>query len=377
MLSLTTDAATLLPKMAQAARFAARPNSGVPIRDCIMLTATSSGIVLHASDAALGFTSSEIPAVVKATGSLCLPASTLLAAVKAVGTGALTLQEGEANRAIIRAPGVSYTLIGMPAADYPVRSKVETTDAITFAALDLSTALGVVIPNIPGDDNRYGLNGVALELYEGRTRFVATDGNRLSWAEAASSGTMTLKKNTMIGRVGVTALAGLLDGLAGTTVTFAPGGRYIEITTDAGTMHAQLIDADFPDYRQVIPSKFVAFATGLRADILRAVDRVIPFAGGTIPEVLVTLEAGADVGLSSRKLDFGESAVTLAAEVSGESMKLGLNAKYLRDALLTMDSDTVTMAFSGSMSPAFVSPAGTPANSSAARMNVIMPVRIV
>jgi DNA polymerase-3 subunit beta len=270
----------------------------------------------------------------------------------------------------------------MPANEYPVRQPVDETAGLTFAAADLATALGIVGPNIPGEDNRYGLSGIHMELYDGRARFVATDGNRLAWAEAPAVGTMDLPRQSLIGRAGVVALANLLGtaNLTGTDVIFAPGGKYIEIRTDVGTMHAQFITADFPDYRQVLPGKLGTTMTANRLDLLRAIDRVLPFAGGTIPEVLLTLPDGdageSELTMTTSKLDSGNSLVTLAIEATGPAMKVNLNGKYLRDALITMDCDEVTLGFSGILSPAIVVPKGTPTTGGkSARINIIMPVR--
>lgn len=372
MLSLTTDAATLLAALTQTARFASK-NSSVPIRDCVLVTVDAEGVTMHASDAALGFTTNRVPGVVKGQGSICLPAVPFLAAVKAVGDGPLTLVEIDANRATVRAPGVSYTLIGMAASEYPVRYPVDTTECLTFKAADLAAAFAVVSPDIAPDDNRYGLNGLHLELSPDKCRLVATDGNRLAWTDVACSGAITMPKTSLIARVGVAALSNLLG--AG-DVTFAPGGSYVEVKTEAGTMHAQFVTAEFPDYRQVLPARFSTMVTANRAALLRAVDRVLPFAGGAIPEVQMLIDPGADLTMKTRKMDAGESAVTVAVDVTGDPLKVGLNGRFLRDALTTMDADNVTLAFSGVLGPIFVVTQGTPTNHTANRLNCIMPVRM-
>ena len=372
MLSLTVDAATLLTALTQTAKFAAK-NSAVPIRGCVLVTVDAEGVTLHASDAALGFTTNRVPGVVKGSGSICLPAVPFLAAVKATGDGPLTLQEIEAVRATVRAPGLSYTLIGMDAEDYPARYPVDTTECLTFRAVDLAAAFAIVGPNIAPDDNRYGLNGLHLELSEGRARVVATDGNRLAWVDVPCTGSITMPRQSLIARVGVAALSNLLG--AG-DVTFAPGGSYVEVRTDAGTMHAQFVTADFPDYRQVLPARFNTFVTANRAALLRAVDRVLPFAGGSIPEVEVTISAGTDLTMKTRKLDAGDSAVTVAVDATGDDLNVGVNGRYLRDALTTMDAENVTLAFSGVLGPIFVVTQGTPTNDTAGRLNCIMPVRM-
>lgn len=372
MLSITTDAAALLAALVQTARFAAK-NSTVPIRDCVLVAVDAEGITLHASDAALGFTSNRVPGVVKGSGSICLPAVAFLAAVKAVGDGPLALQEIEANRATVRAPGLSYTLIGMDAKEYPVRYPVDTAECLSFKAGDLAAAFAIVSPDIAPDDNRYGLNGLHLELSPGKARLVATDGNRLAWTDVACSGALTMPRQSLIARVGVAALANLLGG---GDVTFGTGGSYVEVRTDAGTMHAQFVTAEFPDYRQVLPAAFKTFVTANRAALLRAVDRVLPFAGGAIPEVEMTIAVDADLTMKTRKMDAGDSVVTLAVEVTGDDLKVGLNGRFLREALTTMDAENVTVAFSGVLGPIFVVAQGTPTNDTASRLNVIMPVRM-
>jgi DNA polymerase-3 subunit beta len=256
---------------------------------------------------------------------------------------------------------------------------VEGSGGLTFATSALADVITVVGPNIPPDDNRYGLNGVAVELSEGRARFVATDGNRLAWADAATEGAMDFPRQSLISRAGVAALANLLPG-AGPRVTFATSGKYLEVRMDTGAMHAQFITAEFPDYRQVLPAVFPTTIMANRLDLLRAVDRVLPFAGGNIPEVLLTLPDGdngeTELTMTTRKLDSGDSLVTLAVVGSGPAIKLCLNGKYVRDVLITMECDEVLIAISGVLAPAIIVSKGSPPGPRAARLNVVMPVRI-
>lgn len=391
MLSFTADTPALLAALTATARFATKGNSGSsPIRDCILLTVGEESLTLHASDPALGFTSNPIPCVVKGQGAICLPAAALLAAVKAVGDGAIAIVEaagpdGKAsNRVAIKAPGVAYTLVGMSAADYPARHPAEGGESLSFKVADILRAFAAVSPSIAPDDNRYGLNGVHMELRPasgptpGLARLVSTDGNRLSFCDLPFAGTVALPPQSLFARVGVAALANLLADADGAgDVTFTPSKRYVEVGTPAGTMFASFLSADFPDYRQVLPADGgytqVVFN---RANLLRAVDRALPFAGGTFADIVFTLTPGEDVKMASRKLDSGDAMITVEAVVEGDAVKLGLNGRYLRDALSTMACDTVRIAFSRSLGPVLIVADGEPVGVGASRLAVVMPLRL-
>jgi hypothetical protein len=381
--SFVIDAAALLETLTRTARFVGKDN-GNTIRTCVLLVAAADGVTLEAGDGRVDFVSAPVPANVHTPGRIAIAATALLAAVKAVGGGTLTMNyrqeaEGTAPKCQLTAPGVSYTLTGIAAGAFPAGPDA-SGPVFTFTAADLCRVFGAVTACIAPDDNRYGLNGVHLELRtsegaDGKARFVATDGNRLAWDECGVQGDATIPRKCILPRQAVAALSTLLAGMDG-PVTVTPADKAIHFASNMGIVRARWTEADFPDYRQVLPGNPKGpFVTINREALIRAIDRAIPFAGGNDKSVKVQI--GTDgLTMTTRMLDVGEGMIEVPAEVTGEPQVIGLNGRYLRETAGSMSGETVAFAFSGPLSPVYVVTAGDVFNVNAARLNVLMPLRL-
>ena len=142
---------------------------------------------------------------------------------------------------------------------------------VMFDGRVMSGRLWRVLPFIAPDDNRYGLNGAHIEAVLGGSRLLATDGNRLTW-QALPGLELPMPKDTLLPRWFVSTLAHELAGAG--RVSFWTGDGHAQIATGDAVLTARLLNATFPDYRQVMPrteefaGEFVvdrgAFARGLR-----------------------------------------------------------------------------------------------------------------
>lgn len=376
MLDITLiDPSVLVSAVSAAVRFVGK-NSSVPIKGAVLITVAADGLTISAFDT-LAFTSVLIPCVTRSTGSICLPAAPFLTAIKGAG-GPLTLSESAALRVKIKAPGSAYILNGINASEWPTQPDAEDGQTLTFKAAKLADALTAILPCVAGEDNRYGLNGTLIELTNNGpgavARFVASDGNRLAWAESDCEGTAKFPLG-ILPRSAIIALLALLAEAPDATVEIHVGERSIRIVTSGGTMIARWLELEFPDYREVIPSQIKGVTVNMnRVALLRALDRVVPFARDVSVQVnfIVTDD---ELTITSR-MDAGEAAATLPVDADGAPWRYAVNGRYLREALQTIDAETITMAESAVLGPTFVVAIGTPLGIGAARLSVLMPLRM-
>ena len=117
----------------------------------------------------------------------------------------------------------------------------------------------------------------------------------------------------------------------------------------------RLLDAEFPKFRQLLPSEHTAVATIGVAELTEAIKRVALVAdrGAQVrmefADDVLRLSAGAD--------DVGRAEEDLPVAFSGDPLTIAFNPTYLTDGLGSLHSERVTFGFTTPSRPAVLRPA--------------------
>jgi DNA polymerase-3 subunit beta len=118
----------------------------------------------------------------------------------------------------------------------------------------------------------------------------------------------------------------------------------------------RLLDAEFPKFRQLLPTEHTAIATVGVAELTEAIKRVALVAdrGAQVrmefADDVLRLSAGAD--------DVGRAEEDLPVVFSGEPLTIAFNPTYLTDGLGSLHSERVTFGFTTPSRPAVLRPTG-------------------
>lgn len=352
---LVADAAAVVPR---------KPSN--PVLGGVFMIAEGGTLRAVATDTTATLHDSA-PCTVFEAGAAVVDARTLLSIVSALDGQDVTLT---ADGIVMRVEcGAAFKIPLLPEEDYPpITDAGETTAEVDGVAL--LRAFSAVDHAISQDDNRYGLNGAYVEDVNGDTlRIVATDGARLCYSELPVTGDLNPPPRTLIPRRAVADLKRLAKTAAGawqvgmtdTLATFRTGALAYSV---------RLIAGEFPDYRQVLPSAFErTVLTG--SDSLRsALRRAAIVADGKNSAARIELRP---VGLtiSAQSAEGGSATETIHAEVNGDGMVTGVNARYTQDALTALDSDQVVLSFGGDLSPIQITSPGDDST-----VAIVMPMRL-
>jgi DNA polymerase-3 subunit beta len=134
---------------------------------------------------------------------------------------------------------------------------------------------------------------------------------------------------------------------------------------------SRLIDGNYPDYRQLIPSTSETTITLNTSEFVRITKIAGLFArdsGGS-----VTLTADHDkqtLAVRSIASEYGENTSNTPAEVSSDG-QVTLNSRYLSEALSVVDGDVVEFRFSGKLAPCVLTAKSKDVN----YKHIIMPLK--
>jgi len=335
----------------------------------------SPGLTLVASDLEIVVRCSQSLDVVE-PGSVALPARKLFDIAKVLPKGPVTVAGREGNYVEISAGRGHFRLAGLGSEEFPEmperpKGMPVSVDSETFRKLvDRVSAFAT------GDETRYNLSGILLERQEeeGRTilRMVATDGHRLAIAdeEVPNLGDLLGERRVLVPRKGLIEIRKLSDGGPG-SLEFSATEKFFFAGKGDTEVWVRLLDAEFPDYRQVVPKENQIVASVPRGTFLDVLKRVSVMAPDKVNSVRLSF-SGKQLEVSTTSPDIGEARDLLPIEFEGAPIKVGFNGRYLQDALGGISGDTVRMELKDEVSQVIVRPA-TDKN----YLAIIMPMRIL
>lgn len=347
--------------------------STMPILSSVLIEAknTPEGgrVTVSAYDLEVGV-SGDHPAEVIKEGSVTLHAKSLYEIVKNLPESVVLLKKGTNNRVEISSGTAEFRIVGQAADEFPALPKI---DNLPFVKIDAGTVLDMIEKTqyaVSTDETRYNLNGVYFDPTDDGVRMVATDGHRLTMIEKPISGDFGLKRGVIIPRKGLMELRRLLA-----EETQTPGE--LGFSENSGVFRRQglimvmrLIDGQFPDYMQVIPTEADRTVTLPRARFLETLRRVALISSDRMSAIRLELSNN-QIRVTSENPELGNAKEDLVIDYAGGDLRVGFNAKYVQDVLTTIDTDQVNLELSDELSPGVVRPL-----EDRSYVAVIMPMRI-
>ena len=174
------------------------------------------------------------------------------------------------------------------------------------------------------------LNGVVLAGSD----VAATDAQRLSMSGGEFSGA----PRTIV----PTGAVDLILKLASDEFTVTLSEKFIRCDFGDTVMQAKLIDGTYPDYARIIPNGDMPVRAIINADDLRAaLGRFSLMADDKDRKVRLAFEAGKLTLSLDANVD--AAAEDMPCQLTGDPLVVGFRSQYLRDALVALDADDVTM----------------------------------
>jgi len=278
-------------------------------------------------------------------GKTVIPAKLAAEAVRKLPPGAVSLASGD-GEVEITGSGPRFKLREMIVEDYPKIVDADTSAAVSVDGAALTKALGQVGVAASNDDARPTLTGVLFESNDDVLRLVATDSYRLAVKDVpgVSAEGSKLVPYRALRELGRTVGTGRMN--------VALGEREASFVTGQGRLTVRIIDASFPNYRQLLPESHANRLTLDRAALLEAVGRAALVAEDHIPVRLAMYGGG--VELSVIRQEVGEATELLEGDYTGEDMTIAFNTRYLTDGVTAVDDDRVVIDTSDPLKPGLI-----------------------
>src|SRR5262245_8367752 len=313
---------TLAEAVATAQRTVASRSGALPVLQDLRITATGDGLELVGSD--LEITNRvQVPAEVEETGVAVVP-KLIGEIVRKLEPGPVTVNV-TGDEAVITAGRFTTALRLKPAEDYP-RLAPPDGNGVRVDASSFAAALRQVVRAASKDDLRPILTGVLLTAHGRGLRLVATDSYRLAVRDLGGVSMLQEGQRVLVAAKGLAEV----QRLAGDDeIEVVLRERDVVFRTSRAEVTARLIEGDFPNYEQLIPSGYPNRLTVPREALIDALDRVqIVGQARAHAAVRIAMSAGG-LELSMSAQDVGNAQESLDAKFEGSELTVAFNPVFL------------------------------------------------
>ena len=327
-------------------------------------------VSIAATDLEIGLTA-EYEAKVTKPGAMTLGAKALFDIVRALPEATVSLKLQTNQWVEITCGKVKYRVVGIDPAHFPTLPRFADVAFFPVDPKVVRLMIDMALPSVCTDDTRSNLLGAYVEpmATSPGLRMVSTDGHRLAVIDRPLATAPVMRGPVIVPRKGLGEMKKVLDNVpegAEVRLGFVENSAVLEV--GGVTLSMRLLDAKFPEYQAVIPQSASRYAKVSRGELASALKRVSLLASDKSVGVRLSLEAGT-LALYMNNPDAGEASEEIAIDYTGDPLKIGVNARYLLDALGACGAETPTLEMTDELSPLVVRPDDTASF-------VIMPLRI-
>ncbi|MBC8532062.1 DNA polymerase III subunit beta [Gehongia tenuis] len=321
----------------------------LPILEGILLETTPAGLRLVCNDTVLSI-EDTVPVEVMEEGSVVVPGRMFSEIVRRLPEGKVEL-ELDGDRVIVRSKGSKITVVALDAAEYPRLPAVEDASPIKIPQKLLKEKINQVIFATADDETRPILTGVLMEMGRDMT-LVALDGYRLAMNHLPLS--MDGNRRSVVPGKSLSEMARTLsDGDELVEISFQ--GNHIRLDMGPIQMISRLLEGEFIQYRQILPTDFSTLVKLSREAFFDAIQRASLVVREGRNNLIRLHFEGEELAITANS-EMGDALEKVAIECEGKPLDIAFNAKYLSDVLKSLDDEFIQLNFSTSVSPLVVTP---------------------
>jgi DNA polymerase-3 subunit beta len=345
----------------------------MPILLNVLIETKDNGIFITATDLEIGI-KGQYQGEVQKPGNITLSAKKLYEVVKELPEKNVSFRMKENQWVEIKSGKSVFNIMGVSAETFPSFPAYEEEEFMVMEASVLREMIDKTIFAVSMDESRYNLTGVYLakhkEEEDQKMRMVATDGYRLSLIDRTLKTEIPgLEKGILLPKKGLAELSRLLEE-GGDQVWIKLKNNNLIIKKENVVLIMRLLDAEFPDYNQVIPNQTKRHIRIKRSQFIDSLKRVSILSSEKTKGVKFHFGENL-LELSSYNPDFGEAKEEISVEYKGEELTVGFNYRFILEVLNILSSEEIIMEFEDGVSPAVIRPANDEKHTC-----VVMPMRI-
>lgn len=351
----------------QTAGRAVSSRSSLPILGHLLIRSEDDRLRIAATDLEIGM-ECTVQSSVQDHGDLTVPARIFTDILSALPDADVEISVDDSNVVNLKCGASDYTILGLPAEDFPMLPDVKDESAFRIEKALLREGIKRTIFAVSTEEARPQLTGILLMLDEEGIRLISTDTHRLCMQllpviECRGTASAIVPQRAMA------ELSRLLTDDDG-EVAVSISGSQILFKMENVSLVSRLIEGQFPNFERVIPTDHDRKLSLPTSDFLHSIRRAAIVARENSNRAILRTSDGKLV-VTAESGAVGRAYEEVEVLREGEDVEMAFNAKYLLDVLNVMDFEAVDFELTGSLAPGVIKGQG-----SDDYLYVIMPMQI-
>ena len=345
--------------------------STLPVLANVLLKTEDAGLKLTATNLEIGITY-WVPGKIETDGATTVPAKLLTDLVNSLPSGdRVDLELGAGESLHIRCGRFETHIKGIDADEFPAIQTAGERPTTRIAQNVLRRALAETAFAAASDEARPILTGVLARFEGDQLTLAAADNYRIAVKTIPILDAVP-ETSVVIPARALNELARVLSDVDDPVeLIIATARNQVLFHIDGVDLVSRLIDGQFPNYQQVVPSSHTTRAILDREELLRAVRPAALIAHESANIVKLVIGGDGESGITvSANAEVGDHVGQVEAAVEGDGTTIAFNARYLADVLTNVDAEQFALELNGPLSPGVFKPIGDDHY-----VHVVMPVR--
>jgi DNA polymerase III subunit beta len=334
----------------------AEKKSTLPILSYILLDFCDNTLSIAATDTEIQLTIVTTLQYKNPTCKITLPGYKLLEICKGLSEGTLLSISVDAEKAVVLAGKNRFTLLSLPAKDYPLFNDTAATVECKIAKEDLYYLLSKTIFAMAAQDVRHYLNGVLFNIEQDKLEVVTTDSHRLALAERKLLAGAGQNARALVPKNCISEILRVISHYAGDwLISF--NEQQITFASQELTLVSKLINEQFIDFKKLIPRAGEKTLTVSCQELKQAL---------TLAAILTNEKSrGVRLDLSNNQLkvtannpEYEAAETEIEVNFPFDPFSVSFNVAYLLDIIGVTDEKYLSFSFSDGNGVVLVQPEG-------------------
>ena len=339
-----------------------------PVLEGIKLSASDNKLTLVATDTELGI-EMKINANVLNSGEIIVPGKFFSEFLKRLTNEQIEMVLEDNNILKLKYSDSEIAIQGLDADEFPNIQNVNSNEYFEISQKDLKALINKTLFAVAVDDSRPILKGCLIEINEDSVRAVAIDGNRLALCNKKTNSANKPRKVIAPSRSLTEISKMLLD--SDSIVRVYIQHNFIMAEIDGCKITSRLLEGDFINYKQIIPSDFSTVVTVNKSQLESTLDRASILSRAE-KNYLVKFDIRDNFLTITSNSEIGNIKEVLNIDLKGNDLKIAFNARFFSEALRVVNDEFIKLNLTTSITPCIIK-----ANEGEEYIFLILPLRII
>ena len=326
--------------------------TSMPVLEGILISAEQGKVTLISYNLEMGM-KKEIYARCDETGDIVINAKLLSDILRRMNGVQVEISADSRLNCNIKCGEATFDIMGMAAEDFPEMPNAGNGNSVVIDGKVLSEMVkGTFFATAQNEGAKPILTGINVTVEDGIMQFVAIDGYRLAIRKHKVD--ISSDFSFIITGRAISEAVKLIDEET-EKVEINVGERLICFNINGYDFISRLLEGEFVNYQKTIPAEYNQRVVVNTRELINTVERVSLLISESFSTPVRCYFNELNVVLSCAT-SVGRATETFNTKVEGDNFEIGLNSRYLLDALKAAETEQVQILFNGPNAGVLIKP---------------------